>query len=342
LRGLSPATPKLRGPCFIRKVATSAARPLAHPRYVVQHLNNYAYSHLAGKEFQKAESLLKKSLKICHMYTDPVLLHSYAEGEAPLTEEGVVWWGSNYISSTLAALAEVAKAQKDYQKALAYYNEIHAMNVKLYTEEQELQPHYSVIDLLCRIGELYYLANDHDACLRTFDQVIELDKKWLGPNAEKSRGSTGTAYRFKGKMEMDKKNFGQAKKYLEKAWAVHRTVYGIQDLRTIRTMEDAGVAHMGGGDYARAKQIIEHVGSSYQNNNLDMEGCERAERLHKEILSHLPAGSGIAQVRPIYRTKGLDFYAVGESPEEREEARQQLRWEKANQDSWKKSHKTTQ
>lgn len=51
-----------------------ASGPLKYPRYVVNQLNNIGMSSMAAKDYQKAESVLKKSLTLCELYTNPSLL----------------------------------------------------------------------------------------------------------------------------------------------------------------------------------------------------------------------------------------------------------------------------
>jgi len=259
---------------------------LRYPRFVVQNLNNYAYSALSSKDYAKAESLLNKSLKICKMYTDPVLLFNYAEGEAPNAKE-FDWWESNYISSTLAALAEVATSQKRYSDALQYLEQIHTMNVKLNTVKGELQPHYSVMDLMVRIGEMHYLLGDRANATKVFNEVIELDKKYMGAIVGKSRVSTGIAYRFKGKMELEEGNLKEASRLLALSLQIHSTVLGTHNYKTLHALADMGRAHFALGEYEKARVVIEEAGTYFQHAN-DQEMTAELAALHKEIFTHLP------------------------------------------------------
>jgi len=275
-----------------------------NPSYMVNQLNQIAYSHVFKKEFDKAVSVLKKSLDICKTYTPSQHYLSAQELEETVEEPQRRSIPGKYMIWTLIELGEIYWTLKNQGEARICYDKALLISSRIHGETDSKR-----LNIMCKVGEFYYKTGDIDAAKDIFLSVLALNKKLFKDVGKTLLPHPAIANHYLGRIEYDAQNYEKALVLLEESWSQHRLVVGVPDIRTVHVIAVLGKTYFALGRYDKARECIEYAGAFYTTNNMSELVPELVE-LHKNMITHIPGAEGVMTNTPLPNRNGFFIHHV--------------------------------
>eukprot|EP01126_Amoeba_proteus_P001317 TRINITY_DN10377_c0_g1_i2.p1 TRINITY_DN10377_c0_g1~~TRINITY_DN10377_c0_g1_i2.p1 ORF type:complete len:295 (-),score=73.47 TRINITY_DN10377_c0_g1_i2:33-917(-) len=291
---------------------------------------------MGRKNFEEAETILNKSLRICEAFTHPSLVDKINTN----VESGRFYWGSHTINLVLAMLGRTKQLLGREQEAVPYFERMNQINEFIHTNEKgELRPHVAVITSLTKLGEAYYEAGDREKCVSTFEKVIALDYQIAESIAEKLRPTTAVALHYLGKIRYDEGNHEEARDLMERSWATYRHVAGLKEFRLAYLFLDLGKTYLALGNVVKAKPFLELAGGIFQTNDADPTMTQVTRDVFRELMAKAPHITGPSARPPLLNRDGIARFKAGETPADQALRREEVKEYEEKLKKWKKTHK---